>query len=698
MSATDRPSYARPQPPANNLAVALAYIAKHPGRKLFPCVGSKSRPAIKNNLELASNDPAQLARWQKEHEPRGRIMWACSPRVSGIFCLDADMGPGKVGEASLDKLVREIGDDDFGSSILNTETNRTPSGGLHLIFEGEHKFHASDDPADFDKGRTGRHVDVPNYFMIPGQARADGKRYSVLKDIPAMPAPAALQLRVKPPQPERTRTYSADAVPLDLFVKMLKATPYTGGPAGLDDRHSYGGCVNFLMAAHEAAGGDEADYMEAVIDWCLDDPNPNWKEPTSREWVERRWCSFKSDAPNAVTRGSWFQVLKGLGRGDLIGDADAPGDFEAMRDDPSDFVAPANDNDVVEETPDGKPTRRNRLKGRSIVELMALPEPKWLLANMVPDGLFIVYGKPKRGKSFWALDLSLCVALGVPFHDEPVGKVGKVLYVAAEGGAASVRNRVLAWCKVHKVDPAALDGKWELIDTGIALNLPESVNEFLEVNRDGGKRALVILDTLARNTRGDENSQKDMSATIKGCDRIREVTGAAVGLVHHEGWSAKRIRGSSVLQGAPDAVIRIARGTDDMTTVIAEDMRESVAGKTQIFTLGEDGVLHKVAAGDVAKRQTGDKVLDILCELYESGGEPVPLKQWRDAVRSARLFDDTASGRGKWKRTVDAMVLAKRIKLGKGEKVTPTFKRDDLLDDAPITDFADDPITDDDAE
>jgi hypothetical protein len=611
MSATDKPAYARPQPSTNNLAVALAYIAKHPGRKLFPCVGSKARPAFKDNLNLASNDPEQLKRWQQEHGQRGPIMWACSPRVCDppIFALDADLQkPGA--KDALDKLVGEIGGDDFGSSILDTETNRTPSGGLHLIFQGEHKFSQS---------RLGIGLDVPNYFMIPGQARTDGKRYAVVKDVQAMPAPAALQLRVTPPQPERTRTFIADAVPLDLFAKMLKATPHTGGPAGLDDRHSYGGWLNFLMAAHEAAAGEEWGYLDAVIDWCLADPSPDWTHPTSAELIERKWQSFNAEADNAVTRGSWFQVLKCLGRGDLIGDADAPADFETFRDDPSDFESPANDNDVVEETPEGKPTRRNRLKGRSIIELMALPEPKWLLDKMVPDGLFIVYGKPKRGKSFWALDLSLCVALGVPFHGEPVGKVGKVLYVAAEGGAASVRNRVLAWCKVHKVDPAALDGKWELIDTGIALNLPESVNEFLEVNRDGGKRALVILDTLARNTRGDENSQKDMSATIKGCDRIREVTGAAVGLVHHEGWSAKRIRGSSVLQGAPDAVIRIARGTDDMTTVIAEDMRESVAGKTQIFTLGEDGVLHKVAAGDVAKRQTGDKVLDILCELYESG-------------------------------------------------------------------------------
>ena len=91
MSTPSIPPYARPQAPPNNLGVALAYLAKHPTRYLFPCIGGKARPAFKNNLKLASNDPEQLKKWQKEYESRGRIMWACSPHDHGIFCLDPDL-------------------------------------------------------------------------------------------------------------------------------------------------------------------------------------------------------------------------------------------------------------------------------------------------------------------------------------------------------------------------------------------------------------------------------------------------------------------------------------------------------------------------------------------------------------------------------------------------------------------------------
>lgn len=349
--------------------------------------------------------------------------------------------------------------------------------------------------------------------------------------------------------------------------------------------------------------------------------------------------------------------------------------------------------DPYEEPPDTS-GRRNRLKGRTLKELMDVPEPKWVVVAMVPDdGLTVCYGKPKRGKSFWALELSLCVASGEPFFGEPVGRTGRVLYVAAEGGAGAVRNRVRAWMKARGVAIDKIADTWELVDTGIALNAPESVKAFLDVNP--GKFAMVILDTLARNTRGDENSAKDMSAAIKGCDKIKESTEATILLVHHEGWSAARIRGSSVLQGAPDAVVRVARDKAGYTTVIAEDMRESASGKTQVLTLGTDGVLHIVAAEEVRKRNTGDRLLDILADLQDDAGdEPVAVKVWRDAAKAAGLIDGTATGRSKWGRALDAFVLAKKIKKHRGDRYSLTVSRDDLVDDAP-TDFDDDPTGDD---
>ena len=61
----------------------------------------------------------------------------------------------------------------------------------------------------------------------------------------------------------------------------------------------------------------------------------------------------------------------------------------------------------------------------------------------------MLYGKPKTGKTFWALELSVCVATashstGFPF------KQGRVLYLAAEGGPARLRERVTALLRVRR--------------------------------------------------------------------------------------------------------------------------------------------------------------------------------------------------------------------------------------------------------
>jgi hypothetical protein len=111
----------------------------------------------------------------------------------------------------------------------------------------------------------------------------------------------------------------ADAVPLNIFKKMLRATPYTGGPDGLDDRHGQDGWLTFAMAVHEAARGDCADYLDAFVEWCHNDPNA--KDEWTAESIQARWESFDCDGTGGVTRGSWEKLLLHFAQDDLVSDA-----------------------------------------------------------------------------------------------------------------------------------------------------------------------------------------------------------------------------------------------------------------------------------------------------------------------------------------------------------------------------------------
>ena len=60
-------------------------------------------------------------------------------------------------------------------------------------------------------------------------------------------------------------------------------------------------------------------------------------------------------------------------------------------------------------------------------------DPPYLVQGLLPrDGLAVLWGPPKCGKSFWAFDVALHVALGREYRDRAVQQ-GTVIYIACEG-------------------------------------------------------------------------------------------------------------------------------------------------------------------------------------------------------------------------------------------------------------------------
>lgn len=161
----------------DTLKIALDYIERHPNRFLFPIKKfSKFPPLIEDNLAAASNDPEQLTTWAKRYP--GGCNWGVAHRRSNILVVDVDQKPGKEGERTFDDL-----DLDYG--FPETEENRSPSGGRHLVYEGKHIF-------ALGKHGFGTDIDSPSYTLIPGSivAGKNGGEYVSVKAIPAASAPS----------------------------------------------------------------------------------------------------------------------------------------------------------------------------------------------------------------------------------------------------------------------------------------------------------------------------------------------------------------------------------------------------------------------------------------------------------------------------------------------------------------------------
>jgi hypothetical protein len=156
--------------------------------------------------------------------------------------------------------------------------------------------------------------------------------------------------------------------------------------------------------------------------------------------------------------------------------------------------------------------------------------------------------------------MGLHVAAGMPWRDFPVTQ-GAVVYVAAEG-AFGITQRLAAWEHTHGVNVdslpfAVIRHPAKMQD---ALDRARLIATIQQVADDMDAPVVwVILDTMARTFRGNENAPEDMGAYIAACDAIREATnGATVGVVHHFGHQADRGRGHSSWDGALDVALGFA--------------------------------------------------------------------------------------------------------------------------------------------
>ncbi|MGH2879995.1 MAG: AAA family ATPase [Solirubrobacteraceae bacterium] len=200
-------------------------------------------------------------------------------------------------------------------------------------------------------------------------------------------------------------------------------------------------------------------------------------------------------------------------------------------------------------------------RAASLPKLIALddfevrPNVTWLIRDLLPaQSIAVVFGAPKSGKTYTTMDLATHAAHGMHWHGHTVSRALRVAYLAGEGHAG-LRVRLHAWRRHHE---AELRGDMRVMAE--ALSLTGRIEDLLDVLRPYTPDVL-IADTLnAYFGDGDENSTKDMTAFVAAVRRLRDELHCSIIIIHHTGHAeAARERGSSVLRGAADVIIQVAR-------------------------------------------------------------------------------------------------------------------------------------------
>ena len=209
-----------------------------------------------------------------------------------------------------------------------------------------------------------------------------------------------------------------------------------------------------------------------------------------------------------------------------------------------------------------------------------LPEPRWAVPDLLPEGLAILGGKPKMGKSWFALNLGIAVATGGVALGSIRTEAGDVLYLALEDTERRLQGR-LRDVLGDSPAPASLTFSctWLRVDEG-------GLEELELWLRTHPAARLVIVDTLAKvrppRGRNDTLYESDY-ASISGLKALADRYGVAILVIHHlrkqdSADPVDAISGTLGLAGAADAILVLGRerGKHDASLfVTGRDLDES---------------------------------------------------------------------------------------------------------------------------
>lgn len=266
---------------------------------------------------------------------------------------------------------------------------------------------------------------------------------------------------------------------------------------------------------------------------------------------------------------------------------------------------------------EAEPRRRFRLTAFCDIGLQTTRS--YLVKGLIPrEGLVVVWGPPKCGKTFWIFDLALHVALGWDYRGRRVTP-GKVVYIACEG-ERGLAARTEAF-RVEKMEESAEAPNFHLLTTrlGLASEHRVLIADIKQQLGDGGCDA-VVIDTLNRSIEGSENDDADMGAFVKAADAIREAFNCAVIIIHHCGVNGDRPRGHTALTGAADAQIAVKRDSAGQIVATVEAMKDGPEG---------DEIVSALRPVEVGTDEDGEPITSC---VVEAADEPA-----RKASRPAKL-------------------------------------------------------------
>ena len=314
----------------------------------------------------------------------------------------------------------------------------------------------------------------------------------------------------------------------------------------------------------------------------------------------------------------------------------------------NDFLELMNNAKVFETQPqqdqsDTTPLLKTSLTWEEL-ETLKIPPLVFTIDKLLPQGLFILAGAPKVGKSWLTLDLCVAVAEGKQWLDHQATQ-GSVMYYALEDNWRRLQSRI-------KIQHGTLTNKRSLQMIIKPLGITELGNAIFAQVKSRPDTRLVCIDTIAyvrdynnANTISYSHDRKDMAA-IKEIANLHDITIVCIQHTRKMGDSNNKINqisGSTGLTGTTDGNMVLGKKHNMETKgVLLIENRDT---KNVEFNVEFDENtfrwknLGEKIYEEITHTTEKDGFTEIFLKHYLADGEPKPYKEIKERADWLKITD-----------------------------------------------------------
>lgn len=248
-----------------------------------------------------------------------------------------------------------------------------------------------------------------------------------------------------------------------------------------------------------------------------------------------------------------------------------------------------------------------------------LEQLKFIVDGLIPQGLHILAGSPKIGKSWLSLWICLQVAKGEKVWEFKTLK-SDVLYLCLEDSFARIQNRLF-----EITDDAPSNLHFAIMSDTIGNGLEIQIENFIMEHSDTG---LIVIDTLQKvrsNTSANVNPYAADYDDINALKQIADKYKIAIILVHHlrktgDSDPLNMISGTSGIAGGADTNFVLQKDKRTENTAMLICTGRDIEQRELFLEFNKDNFLWELREPIEVEQKKIDELIIVLSDFIKSVG------------------------------------------------------------------------------